>query len=102
MHTCEVYFLGVKIKIFESLNIYLESENLIGNIWHLNPNFRKMLFCRTKVELSVTYCTFVLVLLLRKKALCSFHKHTMMLIFSYTLLLIDVFKQLTQEHKVTY
>jgi hypothetical protein len=26
----------------------------------------------------------------------------MMLIFSYTLLLIDVFKQLTQEHKVTY
>jgi hypothetical protein len=54
MYICEVYFLEVKMKIFTSLNIYLESESLIGNIQHLNLNSRKMLFCMTKVELSVT------------------------------------------------
>ena len=49
-------FLEVKMKIFTSLNIYLQSESLAGNIQHLNLNSRKMLFCMTlkNVELSVT------------------------------------------------
>jgi len=71
------------MKIFTSLNRYLESESLTGNIQHLNLNSRKMLFCTTvkKAELSVTSTVHLFYF-----CYCSFHKHTVLIFFIHTFL----------------